>query len=94
MLCHCCFSAYFRICYQEVPRKEKEIVIDGTHQHSFCSDDDNLLGGTVNIVMNNTAQLDASKETGLLVNTETNVYGVCVVYRHRAAGEIFCIKMV
>jgi hypothetical protein len=74
------FQLCFTICYQE----GKEL--NGTHQLLIYADNVNMLEENTNSADKNTGTLsEASKESGLEVNTEKSKY--IVVFRHQNARQ-------
>ena len=58
--------------------------LNGTHQLLVCADDDNILGGSVHTIKNNTGTLlVGSKEIGLEMHADKTQY--MVISRHQNA---------
>jgi sorting nexin-29 len=71
---------------RKVQENKEGLEFNGTHQLLVYADDVNLLGESINNIKKNTeALLDASKETGLEVNSEKTKY--IFMPRHQTAGQ-------
>jgi hypothetical protein len=68
------------------------LKLNGTHQLLVYADDVNLLVDNIDAIKKNMETLiDASKEVGLEVNTEKNMY--MLLSRHQNAGQSYDIKI-
>jgi hypothetical protein len=72
---------------RKVQGNQEGLKLNGTHQLLVCVDDVNLLGNNIEITKKN----DASKETGLEVNTEKTQY--MLLSHHENAGQNHVIKI-
>jgi hypothetical protein len=64
------------------------LELNGTYQLLVYSDDDNILGKNTNTIKKNTeAQLEASKEVGLEINTEKTKYMFYVFLSPECRGK-------
>jgi hypothetical protein len=72
---------------REVQGTKEGLELNETHQLLVYNDDDNLLSENKNIIKKNRkALLDASKETGLDVNTEKTKY-MFIMSDHQITGQ-------
>jgi hypothetical protein len=77
---------------RKVQVNQDEWKLNGTYQLLVNADDDNILGGSVHIVKENTVALEAaSKETGLEVNADNTKY--TVMSQDQNAGRSHSIKI-
>jgi hypothetical protein len=68
------------------------LKLSGTHQFPAYADDVNLLGDNIDTIKKNTETLtDASKEVGLEINVEKNVY--MLPSHHQNVGQNQDIKI-
>jgi hypothetical protein len=80
------FNFALEYAIREVQKYQVEIKLNGTYQLLACADV-NLLGDNIDAIKKNTETLiDANKEVGLEVNTETTKY--MSLPSHQNAGQI------
>ena len=69
------------------------LKLNGTHQLLVYADDDNILGGSIHIIKQNTeALVVASKEIGLDVNADKTKY--TFLSREQIAGQVTIYRLV
>jgi hypothetical protein len=80
------FNSALEYVIRKVHENEVALKLKGTHQILVYADDVNLLGDSVNTIKENTETLlEASRDTGLAINTEKTTY--MIMSGHPNSGQ-------